>query len=645
MRGYAVTAAAACLGAAAVALVNFGLEFARQPILFPTFPRTTANAALGMVLVATTVLLRLERGPRWRRGLGHLTSTLAIAVGLLTLAEFLLGFDLGLSLIGRELPVHTSPQTGVTLVFLGAGLLWLRSPRVARWAQFALAAGLFVPLVTTHAYLHNALDLVGPPYYEPYVGMGPLTAFGFLAGAIGAMLVEPKNPVTQWLPQRSEAGSFVRFAGVLLILVLPLGLAAALASGRALGWYDSRTLVALFGTAFSLGSAFVVVQFARTIERRETERRAILEVERRARATTEIERARLAAVLDSAPIGILVVNGRTGATTLNPTLAEMLQMPATSDFDDVGAALGRLLAPNGAPLAREELPSRRVLAGEALKDEPFRVQRSDGSSFPVSVDGSPVRGPNGEIGGACLTFHDTSAREELDELRNQYMSLVSHDLNSPVASILMGAQLLESQLEDAGLPTRTASLIGRNAKRVHDMIEDLNDVTRLEGGLVRLRPRALDVRNFLASVVEHAVPIDQRKHVHVDVHPLLGTFVADPYQLERVLTNLLENALRYGEPKTPIEVSAQPERRGLRLSVHNRGPRLTAEDAKRIFDKHYRAASERTRGPGLGLGLYICRLITEAHGGRIWAESADGEGVTVHVRLPGPSRVAMPISA
>lgn len=632
-----------CLGAASVALVGraTGIGHGIWP---PGFPETSVESAVGMLGLGLALLLLVRPGGR-RRWLAYTAAAGAVAAGVVGILQQLLGLD-GFDPIpvpeAVEPPYVRRLSAYVALILIGGGLLGLRARRfLGALAQGALLLGFFLSLVATHAWMQGALDLLGPPEYQPFTGMGVLSAVGLLAASLGAMLAEPANPLTRWLPEPTSAGAFVRFAGLVIVLLLPFALSALLATGREAGFYGPRTLVALFGSLFTLGSAAAVASVAHTIDRRERERRQLLELEREAREATERERARLAAVLESAPVGILFVDARSGAASGNPALARMLHRRPVGP----AAGLGRILEPGGAPLPRAELPSTRVLAGEALCEQDYRILRPDGGSFPVSVMGVPIRGPGGAVEGACLTFYDTSSREKLDQLREQYLSLVSHDLSSPVASIMMGAQLVEEQLESAGLPTRTAFLIRRNAHRVHDMIEDLNDVTRLESGMVRLRPRSLDVGRLLETVVEHAVPPAERERVRIDVHPAVGRIVGDPDQLERVLTNLLNNARKHGASDAPIDVRAALEPEGVRLSIHNRGPGLEAEDARRIFDKHYRIGDGRSRGAGLGLGLYISRLITEAHGGRIWAESPGGEGVTVHVLLPGPSRVAIPLSA
>ena len=211
---------------------------------------------------------------------------------------------------------------------------------------------------------------------------------------------------------------------------------------------------------------------------------------------------------------------------------------------------------------------------------------------------------------------------ETERLRNTLLSSVSHDLRTPLASITGAASSLLDN--DSALTPATqrelVATIAEESERLNRLLTNLLDMTRLEAGAVQVRKEWQPLEEVIGAALTH---MDARLHDHPVTTQLpsdLPLVPLDGVLIEQVLTNLLENAVKYTPPGSPIEISAWREENSVVVSVADHGPGLPDELKQRIFDKFYRARPNDAQS-GSGLGLTICRGIIEAHGGRIWADN------------------------
>ncbi len=229
--------------------------------------------------------------------------------------------------------------------------------------------------------------------------------------------------------------------------------------------------------------------------------------------------------------------------------------------------------------------------------------------------------------------------------RDEFLSIASHELRTPLAALKLAVQNLKRVLGEASGATgrRTLDAAERQAGRLETLVAALLDVSRIQAGRLELSFEEVD----LASLVEETVAQFEEQLAlsgcQVTVHgagPLKGQW--DRLRLGQVVTNLLSNAMKYGQGK-PIEIALEGDARRARLSVRDHGIGLGPEAQRRLFQRFERAASSRNYG-GLGLGLYIARRIAEAHGGTVGVQSAPGEGSTFTLELPlrGPAAGAPP---
>jgi signal transduction histidine kinase len=225
---------------------------------------------------------------------------------------------------------------------------------------------------------------------------------------------------------------------------------------------------------------------------------------------------------------------------------------------------------------------------------------------------------------------------ELNRTREEEIRLISHDLRAPLTIILGQAQVV-SRLVAAGKKANAAAAcqaIVAGVYRMNELIQDLVDAARLESGHIDLRRTQVDVATAAADLATRLAAATGAGRVRVETEGKAPPALADPSRLERILTNLLTNALKYSPPDAPVVVRVRAEGEDLLTSVVDRGVGIGAEDLPRLFQRYYRTR-EAASADGLGLGLYITRKLVEAHGGRVWAESpGPGEGSAFHFTLP-----------
>jgi two-component system sensor histidine kinase KdpD len=233
---------------------------------------------------------------------------------------------------------------------------------------------------------------------------------------------------------------------------------------------------------------------------------------------------------------------------------------------------------------------------------------------------------------------------ESERLRSALLTSISHDLRTPLASILGSATSLRNyraSLDDAA-KEELIGTIQEEAERLNRFIGNLLDMTRLESGAIEPRTELVDVTDVVGSALGRASKVLAAHQVGVDLAPDLPMLRLDPVMLEQVLFNLLDNAAKYAPPGTEVRLEARLERDTVRLRILDRGDGIPTPDLERIFDKFYRVHAADRQRAGTGLGLAICRGFIEAMGGTIVAGNRqDRSGAVFTVSLPVPAESAV----
>jgi signal transduction histidine kinase len=342
--------------------------------------------------------------------------------------------------------------------------------------------------------------------------------------------------------------------------------------------------------------------------------------------------AQLEAVLHSIPDGVMVFDAAGAILRMNPA-AEEIWRAAGIDVRGASAELlprFQLRGDDGRPLPREVWPVARALRGETVHRAHLTFTTGGTRPFWMLASAAPIRGADGAIAGAVLTFSDETAHHELTEARDDLVRMVSHDLRAPLSAIFGQAHLIRRSPEPADKVAARAAAIERSCERMSGMIQDLVEVTLLEAGQLPLAPARVDVAALLPDIVDGlrgGLDVDR---VRLEVESPCWAKL-DPARLERIVVNLVSNALKYSSNDVNVLLTTS-NGAGVVLTVADSGIGISQEDQARIFERYYRARGDR-QPEGLGLGLYITRLLVEAQGGDIEVESQLGRGSTFRVRF------------
>jgi PAS domain S-box-containing protein len=292
-----------------------------------------------------------------------------------------------------------------------------------------------------------------------------------------------------------------------------------------------------------------------------------------------------------------------------------------------------------------------VAASEGrFEDEGWRI-RKDGSRFWATVVITALRDEDGTLVGFGKVTRDLTERvraeqervqlahaEEAVRLRDEFLSLASHELKTPLTALHL--QLDDVHRRAAELPplvTTRLERMRRTVGRLTGLIDTLLDLSRIEVGHFVLKLESGDLRDLATEVLTRMEITAQRQGCDLRlVAPAAAPAVFDPLRINQLLDNLLANAVKYGAA-APVEVAVLPQGDVVRLEVRDRGPGVPEADRARIFERFERAVSMRNYG-GLGIGLYLAREIARAHGGTVEVRDREGGGSVFSAILPAAPR-------
>jgi two-component system phosphate regulon sensor histidine kinase PhoR len=330
------------------------------------------------------------------------------------------------------------------------------------------------------------------------------------------------------------------------------------------------------------------------------------------------ERNRSAAILGSMVEGVAVVGGDERILYCNQAFEQILELPQ-------GSSQGKKLV-EGLRQAELVTAVRQVLPGGDEVTGEVEVGTVRRRSF--SVTAAPVRAAGASS--AVLVLHDITELRRLERVRRDFVANVSHEFKTPLTAIQGFAEtLLGGALDDKANRKRFMEIIREHAQRLARLTDDLLKLSRIEAGRLDLESGPVSVAGLVNGCVETARLKAESKGVRITVElpkglpPVRG----DAVQLGEVLQNLVDNALQYTPPGGSVDVTAYSNGGEVIFTVADTGIGIPESDLERIFERFYRVDAARAReAGGTGLGLSIARHIVDAHGGRIWVESAVGQG-------------------
>ena len=366
----------------------------------------------------------------------------------------------------------------------------------------------------------------------------------------------------------------------------------------------------------------------------------------------EAERARLGAVLQAAPVGIVLADTRGKVIDANAAYDALWCRhcepgAAPLDFSEWKGWWADGSARHGQALAVDEWPLAAALRGEPSAHHLIEIETFGASRARriVVCSAAPIRGHDGQVDAAVVVLLDMTERlraenalRDADRRKDEFLAMLAHELRNPLAPIMAAAELL---VQDAAAPAgvkQASAIIGRQARHLAGLVDDLLDVSRITRGLAVVDKSPLDLGTVVAEAVEQVQPlVASRGHSLVlDMQAAPLTVCGDRKRLVQVVANLLNNAAKYTPPGGRIRLAAQAEAGRARLSVSDNGIGMTRELMGRAFELFAQAERDADRAQGgLGIGLAVVRRLVELHGGQIAVDSGGpGQGSCFTLTLP-----------
>jgi PAS domain S-box-containing protein len=349
------------------------------------------------------------------------------------------------------------------------------------------------------------------------------------------------------------------------------------------------------------------------------------------------EKQRLDAILEHSADGIMILGPDQTIQSINLALSHMAGWPVEeaegAHHDEVirwarrepGMDLPQAVA-GGWPLDR-----RSVLYVEG------DLARPDGATLSVGITYAPLFSTEGHLRNIIANVRDITKFREAEEAKSTFVSVISHELKTPVSLIKGYASTLrrEDAEWDKGTVMNGLAVIEEETDKLTELIENLLDVTRLQAGTLTLQFSEIRLDELARRLTKKFQTQTAIHTITVNFPPDYPAIRGDERRLEQVFANLLSNAIKYSPGGGQIEIGGEVVDEGVQVSVSDEGVCLTPEQQKNVFERFYRVDNALTRETqGVGLGLYIVRSLVEAHGGRVWVESEPGQGTTFSFTLP-----------
>ncbi len=340
------------------------------------------------------------------------------------------------------------------------------------------------------------------------------------------------------------------------------------------------------------------------------------------------------AITKSMGEGVYALDRAGQFTFVNPAGEELLGWTEAELLGKDAHAIIDMRSANGVRIIPEDVPLQTLTTSDrSYRDDDAVLTRRDGSVFPTAFSAAPIV-IDGEAIGAVVAFRDMSEVRRLQHSQEEYLALISHDLRAPLTAIMGRTQMLLRTLTKQGLEreAQSAQIVFESSHRMNNMIEGLLDRSRLEVGQGALRQDSINLVQLVTRIIDQSVLPAARTQIQLE-GVLELQVVVDSAQIERVLVNLLTNALKFSPPESPVRVRVYHDGKRALVSVTDQGNGIDAQDLPHLFEKHYRARGQSLVA-GSGLGLYISKQIIEAHGGGLWGESELGVGSCFTFVLP-----------
>ena len=340
-------------------------------------------------------------------------------------------------------------------------------------------------------------------------------------------------------------------------------------------------------------------------------------------------------ITTAAPTSLWMSDEKGYITYFNQTWVNWTGFPYE---ENMGTGWLKAIVPEDRERAAEKL--RSGLDNHSQYEVEFRLNHADGTIHWCVFTGQPQYRDNGTFAGYIGACTDITEQKYLQQQKDEFIGIASHELKTPVTSIKAYAQVLEKILEKKGDIKEAAMISKMDAQinRLTSLISDLLDVTKINSGRLQFNDDYFDFNQLVKDLIED-LQHTTSKHTLVIEFEETGIIYADKERIGQVITNLISNAIKYSPQSSKIVVHTYQKKNEVHLCVQDYGIGISKEKQEKVFEQFYRVSGEKQHTfPGLGLGLYISSEIIKREGGRIWVDSVQGEGSNFYFSLPNSGK-------
>jgi len=336
-------------------------------------------------------------------------------------------------------------------------------------------------------------------------------------------------------------------------------------------------------------------------------------------------------VIKSLPVGVLTVDSNMHVTGFNPRATEIT---GYSEEEALGHFCGDILHGGMCEL---RCPLRTVLGREKqMVQSETTVQDISGKTIPVWMQTAGLFDDDGNLIGGVEAFQDIRYQKDLESQRNTFISMMAHDMKSPVISIHGFAHRLLNGKATGKKQKEYLRIIEQEATKLEALITDFLEFSRLQSGKIRLNFSATSLDKELLELYELYQERAREKDLHLELNSEepLPVIEADSEKLRRAFANLLDNAVKFSKPKGTITITTQEMDEEIYVEIKDEGIGIDAVDVPHIFEAFHRGKMNQKKEKGFGLGLAGVKAIVEGHGGKVKVNSKPGRGSVFSVTLP-----------
>lgn len=353
-------------------------------------------------------------------------------------------------------------------------------------------------------------------------------------------------------------------------------------------------------------------------------------VEQQLRANQE----RLSRVLETMAEGVIIMDIYGKTTYANPMAKKMLGI-SSINRNEYHYANWEMLWVNGEKLPAEHYPVHTAIrTGKPVYDYEIGIQPPEAERFYISMNAAPLKDTDGTIIAGIGTFMDVTNRRKAIQQKDDFISVASHELRTPVTSLQASLQLLNRMRArlDSPMVPKLIEQANKSMDKMRALIDDLLNATNMTEGQLKLKKSWITIKSLIEDCC-HDIRSGGTFDIVVACERDVQVF-ADEHKIEQVLVNFISNAAKYAPDSKVIKICITQDSDKTRVAVIDQGPGIPTAKLPYIFDRYYRVADEGSQYSGLGLGLYICSQIIYKHGGDIGVDSEIGKGSSFWFTLP-----------